>query len=363
MSKLNKKTIDTITKVTTEREVVLNSIKEKVNSGNDKVLESLDAILEKFEETDKKNKEYVAILKVKEMIESLIDEILKADTLEEVEAIRKKLNYQINKVKSVLVKKGETPADIEAFTEKAKETKNWITEYLRTMKRKANLDIISLANQDEIPEEEKNNILKMVRSESRFNKRINDKLQGIAPKPRVKKEKPVEIPTDEIPTTLETSPEEGASVDLVPVLSNFESTERPRRGYVHLDDFSDTKEYWRSRYQLEEMAPYDGNIFSRIGSFFKNIPAIVVNRRILRTMVYDHNVYCGAPAFGAAIDDVYQETRIRNGLKGLFFGGKLAKREVELEDASYDNIIEFVETVEDEEEIVETQQFNKTYSI
>ncbi len=103
MSKMS--TIEKINKIKNDRILVLNTIKERITLSNSGVNDNVSMALEVLKFDDNNTKEYEAILKAQDLINDLTKQIINAKTVEEVNAIRNKLNYYINKVKKEYAKR------------------------------------------------------------------------------------------------------------------------------------------------------------------------------------------------------------------------------------------------------------------
>ena len=91
-----------IEKINNERILMLNIIKENINKNNISLSNNLNNIISTLNEDEKNTKKYKSILKAKQLIFELTEQIIIATSIEEITNLRKKINYYINKIKKEL---------------------------------------------------------------------------------------------------------------------------------------------------------------------------------------------------------------------------------------------------------------------
>lgn len=154
-----------------ERCELLKEVRENINNGTEKVLESVNDIVNILNYDEKNIKKYEALKEAQKLIESLTKEIVNATTKEEVEVLRKKLNYYINKVKNEAKKRN---IDYNKYYGHVNDIRKSIAKYIRFIKRKEQIDAIENANDnyDSLDEETRKLLSRQISNARNYNTRV-----------------------------------------------------------------------------------------------------------------------------------------------------------------------------------------------
>ncbi len=205
-----------IKKLEENRALALEYITKALDSNNNDICLNVDDIiimtLLKDDASDKKTNE--ALCNARGTIKSLISEIRNARSLDEIVNVRKKLNYYLNKVKSIMKQKNVNEENITLYSNIVKELRNNIGEYLRLVKRNDYvLSLKELSRKENLTDEEIKLLENSYERERRFNTRLLKKYSPSNEKVVRKK------------TSKEEEKEEGVSVPSVVRPKNIGITE------------------------------------------------------------------------------------------------------------------------------------------
>ena len=166
-----------IAKVNSERVIMLNKAKENISQKNVTLSDNLENTINTLEFDEKNVKKYKSIIKAKEMIASLTEEILNAKSVEDIVKLRSKINYYINKIKKELQKRNVSQTLYDETYNQVKYLRKDIATYIRFLKRESTLEEInnSCSNVDKLSSDEKNKLKKQLRNEHNYNKRYMKK--------------------------------------------------------------------------------------------------------------------------------------------------------------------------------------------
>ena len=170
MSKSINKRVDTIKD---EHAKLLNMVKEKISENSTNFQNNANEVMAVLKYDEKNIKKYEAMVNAQELIVSLTKQIIEAKSVEEVVAIRKKLNYYINKIKEELKKREVSEEVINNYNGQANTLRKSIAQYIRFIKREDNIAEIDnlYSNYDNLSSEELTNLKKCLAREKRYNKR------------------------------------------------------------------------------------------------------------------------------------------------------------------------------------------------
>lgn len=164
-----------IKKLEENRRLALEYITKAIDSNNTSICLNVDDViimtLLNDGVNDKNNNE--ALCNARGTIKSLISEIRNASSEEEIVNVRKKLNYYLNKVKSLMKQKEVSEENITLYSNIVKELRNNIGEYLRLVKRNDYVfSLKELASKEILTEEEEKLLENSYERERRFNTRL-----------------------------------------------------------------------------------------------------------------------------------------------------------------------------------------------
>ncbi len=337
MKKINKR----IDKIQQDHLALLKMVKESLSQNKDNFSNSVKDVIEVLNASELDVKTYKAIVQAQELITDLTQQIVNATDPEEIFNLRKKLNYYINKIKSILKKRNIEESVIDTYLEKTTTFRKDIARYIRVLKRESNIAAInnSYANLDNLSAEELKELKKSISREISYNTRnLNPK----ARKPRVRKTPVIQEATNPV-ATAEYQPVDETEVlipEIIdPVIKETEShalmvipTEvfQPRTSrslrtiaeteFAEVDEqFANTAATFSSQYHL---APtYDYSIKTpgqNIINFFRNIPRYMHNKKILKRIENDSEIYYRGSDLISFREYVRQRNSISQGLRCIF---------------------------------------------
>ena len=248
-------------------------------------------------------KKYEATLKAQMLIEELTNEIISAKDIDEIKALRNKLNYYINKIKSEVKERNIPQEEIDKYYENATNLRKNIAKYVRYVKREDNIkEIERLNNKEDLNEDEKTSLKKLIRLESDYGRRNKN-----PKKVEVKPTKKDSIDMDKLIKNFNNRVAETKN-EKNTIKFDFKEEIKNRPAMVSYKEFNNIDEYLKyklinydSRYELQRLNPYDGGIVHNIGAFIKNIPAITYNKEMLKLMNRDAYCYDRSPEFASYI--------------------------------------------------------------
>lgn len=323
MSKGINKRID---KVKTEHAELLNMIKEKISENSNNFQEHAKEILATLEYDEANIKKYEAMVKAQELVVSLTKQILDAKSVEEVIAIRKKLNYYINKIKGELKSREISDVIVFDYQEKANTLRKSIAEYIRFFKREENICEIERlsSNYGNLSPEELLNLRKSLTKENRYNRRnINSlkerennpetiiRVNNSLEEPRKKAKKDLAQNKAEENFCLKKIKNDGES-DIMFVTGELPYEEMSKYFMKRVDSFD-------KMYDIAEIQNYQNNGLGRnVLTFFRNLPRYIHNKKAIRKMLKDYFYFYRGEDLSSYIQYMKKENSISEVLKGIF---------------------------------------------
>lgn len=365
-------------KIKNDRILMLNKVKEKIEKDNTILSDELEQINAKLLIDDKNSKEYQSIVSAKELIFKLTEEISKATTVEEVTALRKKVNYYINKIKQEVTKRNIDETSFTQMYSKVTYLRSNISMYLRFLKRELIVEeIMNLSmNINDLSEEEIIKLKKLVSNELRYNKRSlqnieethTKKINLVAKTTKVSKvSKGATVTKNNDTLEIEKSIENNNLILGLPEhieLVNLVETQKinqiiPNENYLFQFDndyLTERIKYYNMQYQLVSLLEYNGTFLTNCMNLLRNISRYNWNKKIIKRAEKDYNVYYHGNDLEGFIDYSKKRNSIVTALSVIFKSSRLSKREVEClsnHDYCKDWIIEFYDHTP------EVQDFNK----
>lgn len=184
-----------IKKIKDERKQLLEMTKDSIKDNKGKLVGEIGKLLDTLKEDEKNVKKYEALVKAKSLVEDLIEQILEANSVEDVISIRKKLNYYINKIKKELLSRGIDKEELSNYLDLVGSIRKDIAKTVRFLKRETTVDYIDmLSNKKELSADDLDVLRYLVKKEMRYN---NSYLKADSKKTNVSKNTKV-ISKDEI---------------------------------------------------------------------------------------------------------------------------------------------------------------------
>ena len=131
-----------IKKMDKEHEELLKRVKDSLLQNRDLLDDEINHLKEVLKMEENNIKQYHAIIQAQNLIVSLTEEILACNSVDDIINIRKKLNYYINKIKTILAKRNISENTITDYQEKVSGLRKEISRYVRYLKRDKNLYVI-----------------------------------------------------------------------------------------------------------------------------------------------------------------------------------------------------------------------------
>ena len=125
-------------------------------------------------------KKYEAIVEAQKLIETYTEEIKKADSVEKIVKIRKNLNKCINKIKKEMKNRGIDESDYNSYSLETDKLRKSISQNIRFIKRENKInEIETLSNNcDNLNDEEKLRLKKLLKNELSYGKRNLGKIEN-----------------------------------------------------------------------------------------------------------------------------------------------------------------------------------------
>ncbi len=353
---------ETLDQIKSDRIALLKLVRDSITSDQSPVLNSIDTTLELISKDEAATKQLEAITKAKEMIATLMTNATLATTDEELIAVRKSLNYYLNKVKREIQKRKMSEELYDKYYESMSYLREDISECLRAMKRQVKLDrLATLIDSDSLTAEELKELKAGLNNEKRFNKRLLEKYgssEGVQRKPKKSPAKVGEQAQSSEPpqaglqlfqesdetASLEESLEESLGL-AIPKTSNQDAPDDITDFISELKAITQSKPEdtsdmlfgtWQSeikdhynRYSLETPREYGGHFFKNIGTLFSNIGIYHRNKKRAKYMIYDYNIYCHSESLGRLIDYTLYSNSIRGAVSEIFRNTALGRHESE----------------------------------
>lgn len=327
-----------IEKIKSDHAELLKMVRNSIIENKGQVSESIKDVISVLDFDEKCIKRQEATLKAQELVESLTNEILEAKTKEEVFEIRKKLNYNINKIKAEIKKRNIDEKYLNDYQAKITYLRKDIAKYIRFLKREDNIMEIDrmYSNYKKLNLEELSTLKKALSKEVNYNRRNIKEFKE--PKEVVSYEEEkveneeivaeVEIDESENPFKLESQKEE---LQEMPFSIKKDSPAPRRPGYyfeksIRNVEFPEVETYLKSRiksyniqYGILPTEDYNkGKLSENIIHFIHNIPKYNHNKKIIKQMKSDYHQYYRGSDFKSYIEYLKKRNSIKEGLKCIF---------------------------------------------
>ena len=327
MNKIDKK-IDIIIE---ERKELLEYTKNNLKQNGLNLIQHIDIIEQVLNKDEENINKYYNILKTKDMIKKLSQEIINCDSMEQITKLRKKLNYYLNKVKKEIQSRNLTNKESQEYYNKTNYLRKDISKYLRFMKRENNLNqIVSLQLKENLTKEEQDKLKYLIKLEHSYNRKYLKNHRN----PRVKlddyrkssiKKRNFDGMIDYHKKDLNTS---SSSLEKVSIeRGSTKSFMENNHTYASFDDYLCSRiEEYESRYNIRKPNDYNNGFKENVMNFFKNIPIYKKNKKNIKLVEQnniENNELLGFIAY------VKNSNSLTEGLKSIFKKTKLEETEKE----------------------------------
>lgn len=338
-----------IEKINNDRVLMLDMVKKYIAENNDILSEKVDATIRTLDFDDKNVKEYKNIIKAKQLIFKLTEEITKATTMEEVIKLRKKINYYINKIKKEMLIRNVSPEVLEDTFNQVALLRQNIAKFIRYLKKEPTREKIEnwYENINNLSLEESLEFKKDIRNELKYNKRNLNNMINILNKPlpknKLKKQTEVKVERKadeeqkiEIPKIIKRNEFEETDLLNTPIEFNTSiSTSNDVLTSV-AENLMLNKEYLENRlnmynlkYPLSELFEYNNGFLKKCVNLFKNMGKYYHNKKIIKFAEQDYNIFYHGEDLGAFIAFSKKRNSLMTALTIIFAKTRLSEREIE----------------------------------
>lgn len=313
-----------IEKIKNDRVLMLTSIKDKVANNSQALIANLDTVIEKLDNDEINTKKYKAIIKAKQLILELIEQIISANSIEEIVKLRKMVNYYINKIKKELEERQIDEEDTKNIYNNVEHLRLDIRRYIRYLKREDNIIRIDglYQNFDNLSPDEIAELKKLLANEMRYNRKFNNAIDTYPPKKhKTGVEASCEITTDVIINSIL-----GFCGAIVEDSNNSAIINNNSASYSFLGE---RIQHYLGAYKFPDSIPYDGSFRSRILAFLNNIKNYSKNKKIMSYVERDYYTYYHGGDLACFMAYFTKSNSIGFGLQLLLNNSKLSQREIE----------------------------------
>lgn len=243
-----------INKITDGNNILINKSYEELEKSSYYFRRSVERISDelKFDNDEKKSE-------IKELLLSLSEEINSTYSIEEIDELRKKINYLINKVKKEIEKKDINIIPVDNFVEATTNFRKSIAKNIRYLKRVNNIEMIESlnSNYDNLNEEELLNLKKMIKREQNYNhKNLNPSKKEV--KKEIKNEESIKV-------------------------SNLKVNQKVIELNTH-NKVNENVNKIKQVYKLNRLPEYDKSLGENFITFVKTIPTYIKNKKIISSI-------------------------------------------------------------------------------
>ena len=324
-----------INNIREERKELLNKVRESITSGSENVINNADSIISMLDYDEKNIKKYESLKQAQELIESLMNEIAAATSKEDIESLRKKLNYYINKIKNEAKKR---EIDYSIYYESVTNIRHNISKCLRLIKRENQLDQLDEINDnyDNLDKEEKTNLSRKISYEKSYNNKFTKNMESN----KLKTQDKIGINNDLKGIINKDSKKFNFDTNLLKF--NKQSAVSSIESYSSDEDFITSKvDSFDERYKLVKTNPYNGNIIHNMTSLLKNIPIYKTNKKRLKIIRFDYSCFYRKDELKAYIRYNEKNNSIKEGIKSIFGKSSLYSKETKYLD-NHERCIEWI---------------------
>lgn len=328
-----------IEQIRNERRELLNKVRENIKNKNNLAATNIWEIMEAMYKEEKSTKEYIAIIKAKEMISELTIKIVEAKNVEEIISLRKKVNYYINKIKKILKDRGITPTELNKLSNNVNYMRKDISKYIRILKRENSLNEIVAMNEslDTLSIDEVKKLKQLIEIEKKYNKRNISSLENETMDIKnIKEETKPKFPityqqlikradnilygdTPQITLNPPIQETKKTRVSLNP-------TNKPQQ---NMEDYIQKFDGLNNEYGICKLQIYNSSLFKNCIRLVDNIPRYLSNKKKIKLMKCIYNNYYQEPNFGLFIKYTKDNNSVTNAIRTIFKRSKLFRRETE----------------------------------
>ena len=330
---------------------LLEMARDEINRQNDLLSFNIQDLVKMIGYSEENIKKYEATLKAQVLISDLTNQIAKCNDIDEIKAIRNKLNYYINKVKTIIKERNISEEEYNKYYENATNLRKSISTYIRFLKREDNInEIEALYNKKDLSLEEEALLKKKIKLETSYGKRNSNNKPDVNEN---KKEKKKSNDNDELNRLLKSlskdteskkinnksdieellkhlgkKEEKNVSLNVDALKRSVSNSKISIDEYHSVDDLlSNRTKLFDSRYQIKKNNRYDGGLLHNIGNFIKNVPNFIYNKGRIKMMERDCGIYDRSPEFIGFIEYTRHCNSIKRNISKVFKNSSICKNE------------------------------------
>lgn len=325
-----------IEKIKKDHIELLKKVRDNITTNQEDLSKNIKDAISVIKIDEKCIRKQETAIKAQKLIADLTQEIVEAKTKEEVIEIRKKLNYNINKIKEEIKKRNIDEEYLNSYQEKTAYLRKDIAKYIRFLKREDNIARIDslYSNYDKLTKEEMIELKKALSREITYNRRNKTLFNDENTIQIVKQKINVPIKKTDIVESIEGNPftmsktKEENNDDIFQYSKS--EPKQPQYHYFAKDisstNFTEVENYLDSRvgrynrqYHIRPTKDYiENSLGKNITCFFKNLPSYIHNKKAIKEMKDDYYRYYNGNDLGSFIEYTKRRNSILRSLKCIF---------------------------------------------
>ena len=346
-----------IAKIKETHKFLIEKVKQEIEEKNHVLNLNIGDLTSLLDYDSTMVKKYEAVVKAQELIDEFTTSIKNSNSVEEIKAIRNKLNYYINKIKKEIKDRGLSEEEFNKYYMNATNLRKDIAIYVRFLKRDDKIaEIESLnGNIDNLDKEQLTRLRTLLKNEVAYGKKYTEFYANPG------QSEPVEIVEEPKPLTLEDLRREKIERDKKKQTSTLDSKffEEIRKTPVVVpsiaakgikkleipaatqtvakDDFKryetlesylgDKVNSFKTHYRLVRTEKYTNSIIKNIPILVRNVPRIIENKKKIKSIVRDMRFYYSTPELIAFGKYTIKKNSFMQNIKEVFRKGLLRSRE------------------------------------
>lgn len=329
------KDYERIQKIKEDRLLLLKQSRDNIINNKNKENQQLSDILKVLNYDEDSLKKIVSYFKAKELIASLVDDIVNANSVEEVIKIRSRLNYYISKIKEELKYRNIGPVTKDSYNDRLTSMRDDISKYIRYLRRSNNLlEIDSLYSRyDNLNKEEMKRLKYLLKLEQNYNHR-----NLVVPSDISKEEKLIETNNNEEITN---SNDDVDNTDNIDKKESFK-IEFPLASKNHVViptnlhhvDFNEVEDFFKGKVDLYQrqygvVNTHEYGEKHKFITLLRNLPRFHSNKKAINEMQASYIYFCRNNDLAGYVEYLRRRNSIKNNLKYIFSGSKLYSEEQE----------------------------------
>ena len=358
-----------IAKIKETHKYLIEEVKKEIEEKNNILNLNIGDLTSLLDYDSTMVKKYEAVVRAQELIDEFTTSIKNSNSVEEIKAIRNKLNYYINKIKKEIKDRGLSEEEFNRYYMNATNLRKGIAKYVRFLKRDEKISEIEALNGniENLDKEELTRLRTLLKNEVAYGKKYTELYANpvveepvkVEPKTltledlkREQQEKanrtqnsfanskvleeirntPVVVPSAKTPIK--------AKLD-IPTAAPKADPEDFKR-YETLEDYlGDKINAFKTHYRLVRTEKYTNSVIKNIPILVRNVPRIIENKKKIRNIVKDMRFYYSTPELIAFGRYTIRKNSFMHNIKEVFRKSFLRNREA-MYVAEHNRCIEWV---------------------